>query len=402
MLRRGHAFEIVKNLTVEAGAGFVFWNRCYEPSAVARDRTLKETLTASGVTVQSFNASLLAEPWEIKTAAGTPFQVFTPFWRALRSRDIAPPLRTPAISSPPAEPIESDTVADWQLLPTQPDWAGGLRQAWTPGEAGARKRLQMFLTHPLADYKTGRDRPDMDGTSQLSPYLHFGEISPRQIWHTVSPHHQSASAEKFLSKLGWREFSNQLLYFHPDLPDEPLDEKFAHYPWSGSDAQFGAWCRGCTGIPMVDAGMRQLWTTGWMHNRVRMIVASFLIKHLAIDWRRGERWFWDTLVDADLANNAASWQWVAGCGADAAPFFRIFNPVLQGEKLDPEGNYVRRWVPEIANLPQKFLHKPWQAPVTVLAAAGVTLGQTYPAPIVDLATARDHALAIFRALARSG
>jgi deoxyribodipyrimidine photo-lyase len=268
-----------------------------------------------------------------------------------------------------------------------------------PGEAGAKKQLTGFL-HAIDGYTSGHDRPDEDGTSRLSPHLHFGEVSARQIWHAVKLHHHTA-ADKFLSELAWREFCHHLLFNNPAMPREPLDKRFSHFPWSRSTKHFKAWTTGQTGVPMVDAGMRQLWTTGWMHNRVRMIAASFLIKHLAIRWQQGEEWFWDTLVDADLANNSGNWQWVAGCGADAAPFFRIFNPVLQGKTFDPNGGYVRKWVPEIAKLPDKYLHNPWEAPADVLKKAGITLGKTYPAPLVDLGKARDHALAAFRTLPRS-
>ncbi len=386
ILRRGAS--ALDDIARETGAGAVFWNRCYEPFAVARDTHLKARLIGQGIAAESFGASLLFEPWVPKTGSGGPFRVFTPFWRALQA------LSEPARPSPPptslrgfAAEVASDSLADWNLLPTAPDWAGGLRASWTPGEAGAQARLAQFLDK-LDGYAAGRDRPDVEGTSRLSPHLHFGEISPRQIWHAVRA--REAGAGKFLSEIAWREFSHHLLFHNPTLADEPLDAKFARFAWRGDGAGFTAWTRGRTGYPIVDAGMRQLWQTGWMHNRVRMIAASFLVKHLLIDWRRGERWFWDTLVDADLANNAASWQWVAGCGADAAPFFRVFNPVLQGEKFDPEGAYVRRFVPELAALPDRFIHKPWTAP---------TPPKGYPPPIVDLAEGRARALAAFRALA---
>jgi deoxyribodipyrimidine photo-lyase len=388
ILRRGPADKMLAALIRETGADAVAWNRCYEPFAVARDTAIRSALTEQGITVESFNGALLFEPWEIATGAGKPYRVFTPFWNALKAKT-APGL-------PQAAPkkikfhdiVKSDALKSWKLLPTRPDWAKGFD--WVPGEDGAREALDEFLDI-VAGYKDGRDIPGRTGTSRLSPHLHWGEISPRQVWHAVRARDRNDGVETFLKELGWREFCHQLLFHNPTLPARPLDYRFTAFPWRHDDGAFQAWTRGKTGVPIVDAGMRQLWQTGWMHNRVRMIVASFLIKHLLIDWRAGERWFWDTLVDADLANNAANWQWVAGCGADAAPFFRIFNPVLQGEKFDPGGAYVRRFVPELAQVPDKFIHRPWDAPAP---PAG------YPAPIVDLAFGRDRALAAFRALPR--
>ena len=386
VLRRGDAARIVKALVKESGADTLVWNRCYEPFAVARDKSLKSDLRADGVTVQTFNAALLHEPWELKTGGGTPFRVFTPFWKAMRAMDVAKPLAAPR--KPDLQKAKSEALKDWKLLPAKPDWAKGFD--WTPGEKAAHAALYDFLDD-VKDYGRARDLPDRDGTSRLSPHLHWGEISPRQIWHAVTTHGHSGGGETFLKELGWREFCTQLLFHNPTLPELPLDKRFEKFQWRKSAKDFEAWTKGKTGIPIVDAGMRQLWQTGWMHNRVRMIVASLLIKHLGIHWREGQAWFWDTLVDADLANNSANWQWVAGCGADAAPFFRIFNPVLQGEKFDPRGDYVRRFVPELKAVPDRFIHKPWTAP---LPPAG------YPAPIVDLAQGRERALAAFQALKR--
>jgi deoxyribodipyrimidine photo-lyase len=286
------------------------------------------------------------------------------------------------------------------LLPSNPDWSGGLRASWTPGEAGAASRASAFLDEALNGYARDRDRPDLAATSRLSPHLHFGEISPRALWHATRLRAEAQNAvardaEKFLSELAWREFSHHLLFHTPDLPERNLRADFDRFPWRDDPSGFRAWTRGETGYPIVDAGMRELWTTGWMHNRVRMIAASFLVKDLLIDWRKGAAWFWDTLVDADRANNSASWQWVAGCGADAAPYFRIFNPVLQGEKFDPEGAYVCRWCPELAKLPARWIHRPFEAPAAILDEAGVRLGANYPAPIVDHGRARSRALAAF-------
>jgi deoxyribodipyrimidine photo-lyase len=340
----------------------------------------------------------LFRPDQLKTKAGGAFSVYTPFSRACLALPAPGPLPAPA-SLLPLPPVSSGRLEDWGLLPTRPDWAGGLRDAWTPGEAGARERLDRFLTAALSGYAAGRDVPGMESTSMLSPHLRFGEISPVQVLHAVRAR---ADAGKFVSELLWREFNHHLLWHHPSLPDAPLRGEFAAMPWRDDPAGLAAWQRGRTGIPIVDAGMRQLWQTGWMHNRVRMIVASFLVKHLLLDWRLGEAWFWDTLVDADLANNAASWQWVAGCGADAAPFFRIFNPVLQGQKFDPDGAYVVRFAPELGRLDRRYIHAPWDAPEAALAAAGIVLGETWPVPIAGLAEGRARALAAFAGLRGGG
>lgn len=399
VLRRGPPAHVLRDLIAETGADTVLWNRRYEPAARARDEAIKAALKAGGLRVESVNGALLFEPWTVRGKTGEPYRVFTPFWKACLALPEPPaPLPAPVRLNAPAVAPAGDRLTDWGLLPTAPDWAGGLRDTWTPGETGARRRLAAFLDGPVAVYKTERDRPDRPSVSRLSPHLHFGEISPRQVWHAAR-HAAAAQPERatgvdaFLREVGWREFSVNLLHHLPLLPESPLDARFARFPWCDDPAGLAAWQRGRTGYPIVDAGMRQLWQSGWMHNRVRMIAASFLIKDLLIPWQAGQAWFWDTLVDADLANNAASWQWVAGCGADAAPYFRIFNPVLQGEKFDPAGAYVRRWVPELAHLPDAWIHKPWEAPPAVLAGAGVRLGQTYPRPLVDHAAARTRALA---------
>ncbi|MEM6935811.1 MAG: deoxyribodipyrimidine photo-lyase, partial [Pseudomonadota bacterium] len=297
--------------------------------------------------------------------------------------------------------VAGDDLAAWALLPTKPDWAGGLRESWQPGEAGAHERLRDFVTHAADDYAEGRDRPGKDHTSRLSPHLHFGEISPNQVWQALKMaagfgEVSGQASDAYLRELGWRDFSYHLLTLFPELPEANFRDQFDRFPWRSDNTELERWQRGQTGYPLVDAGMRQLWHTGWMHNRVRMVVGSFLVKHLRQHWRAGEDWFWDTLVDADLASNAASWQWVAGSGADAAPYFRIFNPMSQGEKFDPDGAYVRRWVPELAKVPQKFLNRPWEAPVEILRQAGVELGKDYPNPIVDHRTAREAALAAFQ------
>jgi len=397
VLRRGRADKIVPRVAAEVSAGAVYWSRCYEPFAVERGTEIKTALRETGLEAESFAASLLAEPWTIRTKADGPFRVFTPFWRALRETTSVPsPRRTPTLGQKPIS-VESDDLADWKLLPTKPDWAAAFADDWTPGEAGAQTRLGHFIEHVLSGYATDRDLPGRDGVSRLSAHLHWGEISVRQVWHAVALH-SGGGDDAYLRELAWRDFAHHLLWQFPELPEKPFDERFAGFPWRKDTQALKAWQQGQTGYPLIDAGMRQLWRTGWMHNRVRMAAASFLIKHLLLPWQEGEAWFWDTLVDADLANNAMNWQWVAGCGADAAPYFRIFNPVLQGEKFDPGGRYVRRWVPEVAELPDTWLHKPWEAPAQVLAKAGVELGKTYPHPIVDHRAARERALEAFAAI----
>jgi deoxyribodipyrimidine photo-lyase len=392
VLRRGSGHQTIPLIAAEIGAGAVYWNRCYEPSAVARDTAIKSALTEAGIRAESFGVTLIAEPWTVKTQSGAPFRVFTPFWRALQNDLRLPrPEKTPDIRQT-APDIASDDLDDWKLLPTRPNWAAGFSDDWQPGEAGAQQRLDRFIEDALRRYPDGRNLPGIDGVSRLSPHLHWGEISIRQLWHAIGLH-AGAGADAYLRELGWRDFAHHLLWHFPELPEKPFTERFAGFPWRDDAKGLKAWQRGQTGYPFVDAGMRQLWATGWMHNRVRMVTASFLVKHLLIPWRAGEDWFWDCLLDADLAANAMNWQWVAGSGADAAPYFRIFNPVLQGEKFDADGDYVRRWVPEIAALPDEWLHKPWMAPADILAKAGIILGTTYPKPIVDHAAARARALA---------
>ncbi|MEQ9334270.1 deoxyribodipyrimidine photo-lyase [Thalassobaculum sp.] len=399
VLRRGPAAAAIDRLVSETGADAVYWNRRYEPWATARDETIKTGLKRRGIEARSFNAALLCEPWDIRTGAGGPYKVFTPFWRALRSRlDAGTPGPAPDRLAIPAAVPRGDRLADWALTPRRPDWAHGLRAAWAPGETAALGNLDRFLDDPVRRYAARRDVPGEPGTSRLSPHLHFGEIGPRQVWHAATVRHEGADTGKFLAELGWREFSYHLLYHFPDLPHRPLRPEFADFPWADDSAGLTAWQRGRTGYPIVDAGLRQLWETGWMHNRVRMVVASFLIKDLLLPWQAGAAWFWDTLVDADLASNSASWQWVAGCGADAAPFFRVFNPSLQGQKFDSGGTYVRRWVPELAGLPDAVVHMPWKARPLDLADAGIRLGRDYPVPVVDHGAARDRALAAFKGL----
>jgi deoxyribodipyrimidine photo-lyase len=397
ILRCGPAEEVIAQLVAECEADAVYWNHLYDQGSRDCDAHIKNRLGGRGVLTESRKANLLFEPWEVKTASGDPYKVFTPFWRACRA--LAPSdttLTAPTKLSAPAKWPRSDAIADWMLLPTRPDWAGGLRETWRPGEKHAARRLSDFLDGPLSHYRHAREKPAFQGTSRLSPHLAFGEISPRQIWRATTARPHSTTGEKFLAELGWREFAYHLLFHFGDLATQNFRKEFDHFPWVDprKGGALSPWQRGRTGYPIVDAGMRELWATGWMHNRVRMIVASFLVKDLLIDWRHGEQWFWDTLVDADPANNPVNWQWVAGSGADAAPYFRIFNPVLQGEKFDPQGEYIRRWVPELADLPASTIHRPW-------TAAGRPSPEAYPHPMVDHATARKRALEAFRNLKRN-
>jgi deoxyribodipyrimidine photo-lyase len=379
----------------------VHWNRLYDPAVVARDVALETELNAAGLDCRSCNGALLHEPWEIRTAQDGPYRVFTPYWRACLARLAG----TPAPSSvprrmraarhtPASVPLEA-----LELLP-RIRWGRAFESQWTPGETGAHARLDAFCRDALADYDEGRERPDRAASSRLSPHLHFGELSPRQCLVAVrnallERPAAAPSADAFVRELGWREFAHHLLHHFPGTTNAPLDERFERFRWDRDDRVLEAWQRGRTGYPLVDAGMRELWSTGWMHNRARMVVASLLTKNLRHPWLAGARWFWDTLVDADLANNTLGWQWTAGCGADAAPFFRIFNPVLQAERHDPKRTYLRRWLPELARLPDAWIHRPWQAPPAMLDAAGVRLGETYPSPVVDLAASRAAALAAY-------
>lgn len=398
----GDALTLIPALMERTGAKAIYWNRCYEPWRVARDTRLKAALEADNIAVHSFNGSLLWEPWDVLKKDGTPYKVFTPYYRkgCLSAKPPRTPLPAPdKLSFAPPVP-EGLTLKELALLPAAPRWDRSMMTGWTPGERGAAAALKDFLADGLKGYRDGRNVPGENHTSRLSPHLHFGEISPHAVWQAVQAygpaHRLEADTDNFLSELGWREFSYSLLYYVPSLVWDNLNPKFNRFPWREEEGGLlQAWQRGRTGYPIVDAGMRELWQTGYMHNRVRMIVGSFLVKHLLIHWRLGARWFWDTLVDADLANNSASWQWIAGCGADAAPYFRIFNPVTQGEKFDARGAYVRRYVPELKNMPDKYLHKPWTADQGVLDAAGVVLGRTYPHPVVDHAAAREKALKAF-------
>ena len=402
-VRRGIASIVIDELIDRTGANAVYWNRAYDPVSIARDAKLKSTLKERGIGVWSFNASLLNEPWEVRRQDGGDYQVFTSYWRAACS------------TNSPIAPLPRPRDVVWcehdlqiwkglspELFSSDSDAMSGLN-GWRPGESGAWESLDAFLPVRLMGYSAGRDDPGSPSTSLLSPYLHFGEIGPRQIVQSISIAVEAGTvteeaAQGFVRQLGWRDFNHHILFHRPQVLSRNLQSSFDTFPWRDDPESLDAWKFGRTGYPIVDAGMRELLHTGWMHNRVRMIVGSFLTKHLLIDWRSGEAWFWDRLVDADLANNAGNWQWVAGTGADAAPDFRIFNPGLQSSRHDPQGRYIRRWVPELERLPAAALHEPWKAPSQVLAHAGVRLGQSYPRPIVDHAFARTRALDAYRSL----
>jgi deoxyribodipyrimidine photo-lyase len=406
ILRSGNTAEAVVAVAKATGARTVHMSRAYEVGGAAKAKALGAVLLAKGITLTLHAGRLLYEPEALKTKAGEPFRVFTPFYRAaLATGGPDRLLGVPRLKAPKTWP-ESERLASWGLKPARPNWASGFASAWRPGETGAHARLEHFIAGPLANYGELRNRPDIDGVSRLSPHLHFGEISPRQIWHRLSLAAGSdpslaRGVETYLRELVWREFSHHLLHHWPSMAERNLRRDFDGFPQRTDPEALKAWQRGLTGYPYIDAGLRELWTTGWMHNRVRMAVASFLIKHLLLPWQEGERWFWDTLVDADEAQNAQNWQWVAGSGADAAPYFRIFNPISQGRKFDPDGRYVRQWVPELAGLPTGLIHAPFEASPLELAAAGVVLGKTYPLPLVEHTAARDRALAAFETIKKN-
>jgi deoxyribodipyrimidine photo-lyase len=402
LLRRGSARRVLPQLVAELDAAELHCSASYEPAGRALDEALAASLSER-ISLHAHRGVLLFEPHSIATQSGEPYRVFTPFRRAcLEAHEPASPEPVPRGLRFLAPALDSDALEDWQLEPTKPDWAGGLRAAWRRGEHAARRRMRDFLASAVAGYDTERDRPDHDGTSRLSPHLHFGELSVRELLYAVraasAAAHASRGAAALERELVWREFCAHLLYHWPALPEQPFRPEFARFPWRDDADALARWQRGATGYPLVDAGMRQLWQTGWMHNRVRMVAASLLVKHLLVPWQVGAAWFLDTLVDADLANNSANWQWVAGSGADAAPYFRIFNPELQGKKFDPDGDYVRRWVPELAKLPTRYLHAPSSAPEKALKKYGVTLGIDYENTIVPHRDARERALAAFHEL----
>lgn len=406
ILFSGDAEKVLKKLVSDTGASSVFWNRRYDPQGIEIDSNIKKSFRDEGLEVESFAGHLIHEPSRLKTKTGGPYRVYTPFWRAIEAGDEPDePLPAPSKLASPSNWPKSEALKDWKLLPTKPDWAKEFSDVWTPGEASASEKLETFIDTSLKGYEEGRDFPAKPATSMLSPHLAMGEISPAQVWHATRglPHTiPSHDLSRFRKEIVWREFCYHLLFHFPELDEKNWNDSFDAFEWKTDAAKFDAWKKGMTGYPVVDAGMRQLWRHGVMHNRVRMITASFLIKHLLIDWREGEKWFRDTLVDADPASNAANWQWVAGSGADASPFFRIFNPILQGEKFDPDGEYVKTFVPELSTLDRKFIHKPFDAPKEALQKAGVELGKDYPKPIVDHNQSRQRALAVYSTIKKSG
>lgn len=400
ILRRGDSLDELRDLIARSGAGRVYWNRRYEKELRETDAEIKRALRGDGLEARSFNSALLNEPHAVSTGEGRPYKVYTPYWKAVKDREVDPPDHPDldAIRFPAKWPRAAALDA-LELLP-EIRWHEKLEPHWTPGEPGARRRFEAFLDGPVDAYDASRNRPDEDGTSRLSPHLRWGHLGPREVVDRL----QSACDMRrkgpfvFLKEVYWREFAHNVLYHFPDTPDRPLRREFDDFPWRRDPEVLKAWRMGRTGYPIVDAGMRQLWDTGWMHNRARMIVSSLLVKHLLHSWRDGAKWFWDTLVDADLANNTLGWQWSGGCGADAAPYFRIFNPMIQGQKFDPEGAYVRRFVPELRELPDEHIHTPWEAPAEALEAADVRLGETYPEPIIDHREGRERALEAFEAV----
>jgi deoxyribodipyrimidine photo-lyase len=394
ILLRGKSVEQLHELIRETGAGAVYWNRCYEPYRMRIDGEIKSRLKKEGLDAWSGNASLLHEPWEVSTQAGSAYKVYTPYARAVDKLGTPGPETVKGKVQAPGSWPKSLTLDSFALLPDK-DWDKGFYAAWTPTRQGGLGRLGAFLKSHVDAYDSARDFPAQDGTSRLSPYLHFGQVGPREAIAALDKQSRSKGLQVFRSEITWREFAYHVLYHFPDTPEKPLQPKFEQFPWERNKEQLCAWQQGRTGYPVVDAGMRQLWQTGWMHNRVRMIVGSFLVKHQLHSWLDGARWFWDTLVDADLASNTLGWQWAGGCGADAAPYFRIFNPITQGTKFDPDGAYIRQFVPELKKVPDKYLHTPWEMPANVQEACDCVIGEDYPGPVIEHKAGRERALKAF-------
>lgn len=397
VVMQGEAEASLRKIIEKTGASAVYWNRCYEAPNRERDAAIKKALREDGLEVESFNSSLLNEPHTVSTGSDKPYKVYTPYWRKVKDRKLQEPVDPDLDALQFADCGDLDTSVEALGLLPELDWYEKFESRWEVSEQAAAKRLDKFLDGPVDAYDTDRDLPEEDGTSALSPYLHWGLIGPRQVMHRLHAKHdlRANGPQVYAKEIYWREFAYNVLYHFPHTPDEPLQEKYADFPWESDKQLLKSWQKGKTGYPIVDAGMRQLYETGWMHNRVRMIVSSLLVKHLLQDWKEGARWFWDTLVDADLASNTLGWQWSGGCGADAAPYFRIFNPITQGKKFDPEGNYVRRWVPELKDVPKNYIHEPWEAPKGVLDKAGCRLGEDYPEPVIEHKEGRARALAAF-------
>jgi deoxyribodipyrimidine photo-lyase len=398
-IAQGKSLEVLFQMQSHFKNIKVYWNRLYDPATIQRDMVVKQELEKNGIQAQSFSGHLLTKPWEVKTATKTPFQVYTPYSRAARKLLSLDIVETPKKITSPQLNFSLSAVEELKLLPTIP-WDKGFYNFWKPGSDQALKNLDQFIETTASQYLESRNIPSIEGTSKLSPHLHYGEISPAEVWKILAEKSKKMGPgeEHYEKEILWREFAHHILFHFPKTPDNPLRKDFVNFPWEENEEFLHAWQKGKSGYPIVDAGMRQLWHTGWMHNRVRMIVASVLVKHLLQPWQKGTEWFWDTLVDADLAANTLGWQWASGCGADAAPYFRVFNPVLQGEKFDPEGKYVHEWVPELAKLGKKFIHQPWEASDDVMKAAGISYGESYPKPLVDVREGRDRALKAFKNL----
>ncbi len=398
---RGDSKKILLQLAEDHSASAIYWNRCYEPQQIELSKSIKEKCKQYNIETKSYNASLLWEPWEVLKQDSTIYKVFTPYYRKGCLSRLSPRESLPKPEAISFIEVDNSSSLDNLKIGHDKHWCVKLKSYWDIGEEAAHKRFDEFLEQGIRGYKEGRNFPAKRNVSRLSPHIHFGEISPNYLWHKVKnkiPLEGNIDIETFCSEIAWREFAHYQLYHFPELPHKNWNKKFDHFPWQEDAIKLEAWKKGQTGVPIIDAGMRELWQTGYMHNRVRMIVGSFLVKNLMIDWRYGERWFFDCLFDADLASNSASWQWIAGCGADAAPYFRIFNPILQGKKFDPNGEYIKKFVPEIRNLPNNYIYAPWEASQELLKSCGVQLGKDYPRPITDLAVSRKKALDSYSAL----
>ncbi len=398
----GDPFDIISLLISNENIEFISWNRLYDPQSIIRDTKIKSLLKSQNVDCETFNGYLLNEPWNIKNKTGTFYKVFTPYWRhcdeLTRSKNFSKKKQNLKFSNTSFRNIKK--LENLNLINKKLKWTNKIQNNWLPGENNAQIQLKEFIVKKANHYSIGRDRPDQNLTSKLSPYLHFGEISPFQIYKEVSlsKNINTENKKKFLAEIGWRDFSYNLLFHYPDMTKNPIQNKFNKFPWLKDSKNLKKWQKGFTGIPIVDAGMRQLYKTGWMHNRVRMIVGSFLTKNLLIHWKYGEEWFFDTLVDADIGSNSAGWQWISGCGADASPYFRIFNPILQGQKFDPKGNYVKKYIPELHNVTDKYIHNPWEMSEENQISCSCKIGKDYPAPIVDLKETRIRALSAFKTI----